>query len=78
MITFDQLKDVLLQGETEILSDVIEDNKEYSDAVSQLTTEFDEAKYLHDIIVIFEDRGYETYEVNEKIIETLMQVATIN
>jgi hypothetical protein len=79
MITFEQLKDVLLQGEIEIQSDnPLLSDKGFTDYVNDLEAEFYKAETLLDLIHIYENRGFETYEANECIINTLMITATID
>ena len=79
MITFEQLKEVLLQGEIEVQSDnPLLSDEEFTDCVNNLETEFHKAKTLLDLIHIYEDRGFETYEANECIINTLMATATLD
>jgi len=79
MISFEQLKAVLLQGEIEILADnPLLSDQEYHDDVIELDEDFTEAKTLLDLINIYEGRGFETYEANECIINTMMQLATFD
>jgi hypothetical protein len=78
MITFDELKNVLLQGEIEVESDnPLFVGEEYSELITGLHVEFNDAKTLLDLIRIYEDRGFDTYEANEIIINTLLQLATL-
>jgi hypothetical protein len=74
MITFEQLKAVLLQGEFEIA----QDNEYGEDILAELYSDFANAKTLLDLIHIYENRGFETYEANECIINTMMQLATFD
>jgi hypothetical protein len=77
MITFDELKNVLLQGEIEVESDnPLFVGEEYAELITGLYVEFNDAKTLLDLIRIYEDRGFDTYEANEIIINTLLQLAT--
>jgi hypothetical protein len=77
MITFDELKNVLLQGEIEVESDnPLFVGEEYAELITGLQVEFNDAKTLSDLISIYEDRGFDTYEANEIIINTLLQLAT--
>jgi hypothetical protein len=77
MITFDELKNVLLQGEIEVESDnPLFVGEEYAELITGLHVEFNDAKTLLDLIRIYEDRGFDTYEANEIIINTLLQLAT--
>jgi hypothetical protein len=77
MITFDELKNVLLQGEIEVESDnPLFVEEEYAELITGLQVEFNDAKTLSDLISIYEDRGFDTYEANEIIINTLLQLAT--
>ena len=79
MITFEELKDVLFQGETEIQSDnPLLSDEEYDNLVQKLGNKFEKAKTILDIIHIYEDMGYETYEANESIINTIMYLATFD
>jgi hypothetical protein len=81
MITFEQLKEVLLKGEIEILQDdyIDELNREQFEFHSdKLFRQFHDAKTLLDLIHIYEGRGFETYEANECIINTMMQLASFN
>ena len=74
MITFKQLKGVLCQGEVEILYD-----NEVSDSViSEVEDKFERAESLLDLIHIYEEMGYETFDANETIINTMMQLATFD
>jgi hypothetical protein len=78
MITFDELKNVLLQGEIEVESDnSLFVGEEYAELITGLHVEFNDAKTLLDLIRIYEDRGFDTYEANEIIINTLLQLATL-
>jgi len=78
MITFDELKNVLLQGEIEVESDnPLFVGEEYAELITGLHIEFNDAKTLLDLIRIYEDRGFDTYEANEIIINTLLQLATL-
>jgi len=77
MITFDELKNVLLQREIEVESDnPLFVGEEYAELITGLYVEFNDAKTLLDLIRIYEDRGFDTYEANEIIINTLLQLAT--
>jgi hypothetical protein len=77
MITFDELKNVLLQGEIEVESDnPLFVGEEYAELITGLHVEFNDAKTLLDLIRIYENRGFDTYEANEIIINTLLQLAT--
>ena len=81
MIKFNQLKEVLLQGEMEILEDeyIDELNRQQFDFLSDmLYRQFQGAKTLLDLVHIYEDKGYETYDANEKIINTIMQLSTFD
>jgi len=79
MITFEELKDVLFQGETEIQSDnPLLSDEEYDNLVQKLGNKFEKAKTILDIIHIYEDIGYETHDANECIISTIMQLATFD
>ena len=78
MITFDELKNILLQGEIEVESDnPLFVGEEYAELITGLQVEFNDAKTLSDLISIYEDRGFDTYEANEIIINTLLQLATL-
>ena len=78
MITFDELKNVLLQGEIEVESDnPLFVGEEYAELITGLHVEFNDAKTLLDLIRIYENRGFDTYEANEIIINTLLQLATL-
>jgi hypothetical protein len=74
MITFEQLKAVLLQGEFEIAQDM----ECGVDILVGLCSDFANAKTLLDLIHIYEGQGYETYVANECIINTMMQLATFD
>ena len=80
MITFEQLKEVLLQGDIEIQSDnPLLSDEEFTEWVNNLETEFHKAKTLLDIVHIYEGRsGFETYDAFEHIINTLMYTATLD
>ena len=79
MITFDQLKAVLLQGEFEIQSDnPLLSDKEWDNFSSGLVTKFEKAKTLLDLVNIYEDMGYETHNAHEVIVNTMMQLATLD
>jgi hypothetical protein len=74
MITFKQLKEVLVQGEVEIHYD----NEVPDSVIGEMESKFERANTLLDLIHIYEDMGYETYDANEKIINTLMATATLD
>jgi hypothetical protein len=79
MITFNQLKAVLLQGEFEIQSDnPLLSADEFVQHMAELDNKFGNASTLLDLIHIYEDKGFETYEANECIINTIMQLATFD
>ena len=80
MITFEQLKEVLLQGDIEIQSDnPLLSDEEFTEWANSLETEFHKAKTLLDIVHIYEGRsGFETYDAFEHIINTLMYTATVD
>lgn len=79
MITFEQLKDVLLQGEIEIQSDnPLLSAEEFVEWANELETEFYKAKTLLDLINVYEDRGFETYDAFAYITNTLMATATLD
>jgi len=82
MITFEQLKEVLLKGEIEILQDdyIDELNREQFEFHSdKLFRQFHDAKTLLDLVHIYENRsGMETYDAFECIINTLMVTATLD
>ena len=79
MITFEQLKAVLIQSEVEIQSDnELLSGEEYANVMTNFFTDVNDAKTLLDLIHIYEDRGFETYEANECIINTLMATATLD
>jgi hypothetical protein len=81
MIKFNQLKEVLLQGEMEILEDEYIDElnrQQFEFNSGMLYRQFQGVKTLLDLVHIYEDKGYETYDANEKIINTIMQLATFD
>jgi hypothetical protein len=79
MITFEQLKAVLLQGEIEILTDNTSlSDQEYHEAAQTLGEDFTKAKTLLDLVNIYGDWGFDTQEANECIINTMMQLATLD
>jgi hypothetical protein len=81
MITFEQLKDVLLQGEMEILQDAYIDElnrQQFEFNAGKLVTQFQNAKTLLDLVNIYEDMGYETHDAHELIVNTMMQLATLD
>jgi len=80
MITFEQLKDVLLQGDIEIQSDnPLLSAEEFVEEANNLEAEFHKAKTLLDLVHIYESRsGFETYDAFECIINTLMVTATLD
>jgi len=82
MITFEQLKDVLLQGEMEILQDDYIDElnrQQFEFNADRLITQFQDAKTLLDLVHIYENRsGMETYDAFECIVNTLMVTATLD
>ena len=81
MITFEQLKDVLLQGEMEILQDAYIDElnrQQFEFNADRLITQFQDAKTLLDLVHIYEGKsGIETYDAFECIINTLMVYSNI-
>jgi hypothetical protein len=80
MITFEQLKDVLLQGDIEIQSDnPLLSDEEFNEWANSLEAEIYGAKTLLDLVHIYESRsGFETYDAFEHIINTLMATATLD
>ena len=74
MITFEKLKGVLCQGEIEILHD----NEVPDSIIGEMEYKFEKANTLLDLIHIYEGMGYETYDANECIINTMMQLATFD
>ena len=80
MITFEQLKEVLLQGDIEIQSDnPLLSDEEFTEWANDLETKFHKAKTLLDIVHIYVGRsGFETYDSFEHIINTLMYTATLD
>jgi hypothetical protein len=82
MITFEQMKDVLLQGEMEILQDEYIDElnrQQFEFNADRLVMKFQDAKTLLDLVHIYEGRsGVETYDAFECIISTLMATATLD
>ena len=80
MITFEQLKEVLLQGDIEIQSDnPLLSDEEFTEWANNLETKFHKAKTLLDIVHIYEGRsGFETYDAFEHIINTLMYTSTLD
>ena len=82
MITFDQLKAILLQGEMEILQDDYADElnrQQFEFNADRLITQFQDAKTLLDLVRIYESKsGFETYDAFACIINTMMQLATFD
>lgn len=81
MITFEQLKDVLLQGDIEIHSDnPLLSDEEFTEWANDLEAKFYKAKTLLDLVHIYEGRfnGWETYDAFKHIIDTLMATATLD
>ena len=81
MITFEQLKEVLLQSEIEIYSDnPLLSDEEFTEWANDLETKFHKAKTLLDIVHIYEGRfnGWETYDAFAHITNTLMYSATLD
>jgi hypothetical protein len=83
MITFEQLKDVLLQGEMEILQDEYIDElnrQQFEFNADRLIMKFQDAKTLLDLVHIYEGRfnGWETYDAFAYITNTLMATATLD
>jgi hypothetical protein len=79
MITFEQLKDVLLQGDIEIHSDnPLLSDEEFTEWANDLEAKFYKAKTLLDLVNIYEDMGYETHTAHEVIVNTMMQLATLD
>lgn len=81
MITFEQLKEVLLQGDIEIQSDnPLLSDEEFTEWANNLEMEFHKAKTLLDIVHIYEGRfnGWETYDAFAHITNTLMATATLD
>ena len=80
MITFEQLKDVLLQGDIEIHSDnPLLSDEEFTEWANDLEAKFYKAKTLLDLVHIYEGKsGVETYDAFECIVNTLMVTATLD
>lgn len=81
MITFEQLKDVLLQGDIEIHSDnPLLSDEEFTEWANDLEAKFYKAKTLLDLVHIYEGRfnGWETYDAFKHIVDTLMYTATLD
>jgi hypothetical protein len=74
MITFKQLKGILCDNLTQQMKD---DNIEQR-YITVLENNFESADTLLDLIHIYEEMGYETYDANECIINTMMQLATFD
>ena len=79
MITFEQLKEVLIQSEVEIQSfNESLSGEEYANVMTNFFTDVNDAKTLHDLIRVYEDRGFETYDAYAYITNTLMATATLD
>ena len=81
MITFEQLKEVLLQSDIEIYSDSpLLSDEEFTEWANDLETKFHKAKTLLDIVHIYEGRfnGWETYDAFAHITNILMYSATLD
>ena len=79
MITFEQLKAVLIQSEVEIQSDnELLSGEEYANIMTYFSTDINDAKTLLDIVRVYEDRGFETYDAFEYVTNTLMATATLD
>ena len=79
MITFEQLKEVLIQSEVEIQSfNESLSGEEYANVMTNFFTDVNDAKILHDLIRVYEDRGFETYDAYAYITNTLMATATLD
>ena len=79
MITFEQLKEVLIQSEVEIQSfNESLSGEEYANVMTNFFTDVNDAKTLHDLIRVYEDRGFETYDAFAYITNTLMYSATLD
>ena len=74
MITFEQLKGILCQGEVEIQYD----NEVPDSVIGEIENKFERANTLLDLVNIYEDMGYETYTAHEVIVNTMMQLATLD
>ena len=72
MITFKQLKGVLCDNFIEEIKEI------YPNVVSMVEDKFEKAESLLDLIHIYEHWGYETYNANETIINTMMQSASFD
>jgi hypothetical protein len=74
MITFEQLKGILCQGEVEIQYD----NEVPDSVIGETENKFERANTLLDLVNIYEDMGYETHTAHEVIVNTMMQLATLD
>lgn len=80
MITFEQLKEVLIQSEVEIQSfnDSLS-GEEYAETITEFSTDVNDAKTLLDIVRVYENKsGFETYDAFAYIVNTLMATATLD
>ena len=80
MITFEQLKEVLIQSEVEIQSfnDSLS-GEEYAETITEFSTDINDAKTLLDIVRVYENKsGFETYDAFAYVVNTLMATATLD
>jgi hypothetical protein len=80
MITFEQLKEVLIQSEVEIQSfnDSLS-GEEYAKTITEFSTDINDAKTLLDIVRVYENKsGFETYDAFAYVVNTLMATATLD
>jgi hypothetical protein len=80
MITFEQLKEVLIQSEVEIQSDNESlSGEEYAEIMTWFSTDINDAKTLLDIVRVYENKsGFETFDAFAYVINTLMATATVD
>lgn len=82
MITFEQLKNALLQDAViELQNEYIDElnRQQFEFNLDQLLISFLDAKTLLDLVRIYENRsGYETYNAFEHIVNTLMVTSILS
>ena len=81
MITFEQLRDAVIEYETEFIhSTMIEDNNDAEsiiEEVSNMVTELSDAVEMDDIIAYYCNEGFQLEEAYENILKVLMAKAAI-
>jgi hypothetical protein len=74
MISFNELKEVILQGEVEILQDNYW-NKALEERLDSLYLDFQDIESVDDLVRYYNERGFDISEGYDLIIGTMMQLA---